>query len=96
MIFVKRDINQKNIQLQDQMVNLKNFYNKEFLEKARVFIIQNSDHYVPPAQQEKPNPNSTPIMSNKNILKKMNLDSELVKTVPNLGHSTENPVIFPI
>lgn len=91
LIFVKRDINQKNIQLGDQTVNLKTFYNKEFLEKTRVFIIQNADHFVPPATPEKPNPNSTPIMSNKNILREMNLDSALVKTVPNLGHSSEKP-----
>lgn len=90
LIFVKRDINQKNIELQGTMVNLKTFYNREFLEKTRVFIIQNAEHYIPPSEQDKPNPNSTPIMSSKKLLRQMNLDSPLVNTVPSLRHNAEN------
>jgi len=83
LIFVLRNINHKNISLEDQsgttqMVNLKTFYNTEFLVKTRHFIVQNSDFYNPPTTnniQDKPNPNSTPIMSNKNFLKQINLDS---------------------
>ena len=76
------------------MVNLKTFYNREFLEKTRVFIIQNAEHYIPPSEQDKPNPNSTPIMSSKKLLRQMNLDSPLVNTVPSLRHNAENSVFF--
>lgn len=84
-----RNINHKNIELNGNMVNLKTFYNTEFLEKTRHFIVKNQDAFVPQTQ-EKPNPNSTPIMSNKNLLTKMNIDSNLANTVPFLRQSAEN------
>jgi len=89
LIFVMRNINHKNIELNGNMVNLKTFYNTEFLEKTRHFIVKNQDAFVPQTQ-EKPNPNSTPIMSNKNLLTKMNIDSNLANTVPFLRQSAEN------
>ena len=69
----------------NMLVNLRTFYNKEFLDKTKMFIIQNFEYYL----AEKPNPNSTPIMSQKKVQKSLNLDSPLVTTVSTI-HSTPN------
>lgn len=93
LIFAKRDIHQRNIEFNGGMVNLKEFYNNLYLKQCRQFIIATAPQFCTQNDEEKPNPNSTPIATGqitKQILKKMNLDSPLVSTVPHLKQNAEN------
>lgn len=99
--FIKTDINQKNIKNEGDLINLKEFYNKKFLNTAtRRFIMTQSDKAIQllpgTINVERVSQSSFRYTEgkyqNKIMLKRMNLDSPLHKTIPNLVPSSDCPV----
>lgn len=110
LAYIKTDINQKNIKDDEEnnLINLKEFYNKRFLNKTtRGFITAQAEKYIQSINQGgKGQPITVKRVSqssfrytegkyfNKGVLKKMNLDSPLYETIPNIIPSSESSVIF--
>ena len=100
LVFIKRDINIKNIRVGGHLVNLKTFYNQEFLKKMRHFIIGHAGDFSESAGSSSNQSSKISLggfqagqgapwvgnqmSSSKAILRRMNLDSPLHLTVPNL------------
>lgn len=98
LIYIKTDINQKNIKDNGKLINLKEFYNQKFLNKATRGFITTQAEKISDTLPENINVRRVSQSSfrytegkfkNKNMLKRMNLDSPLHKTIPNLLPNSE-------